>query len=182
MLYQGHRLLCCIRHFWRDVRVWKTNLVVEELARQKRTKLWPKWGISWGLIDVWQSEWSAVNLNHQTVHEIVTFELGMHKICAKLVPKILTNQQKENRRNVCLDLLERIETTKFFSNMPWQVMNRGFLSTIPKSNDKFAVAHEQLTGPEKSKNEQIEKQIHANLFFRLSRCCSYEIRASRTNR
>ena len=26
----------------------------------KRTKMWPKWGISWGLIDVWQSEWSVV--------------------------------------------------------------------------------------------------------------------------
>jgi hypothetical protein len=112
----------------------------------------------------------------------LTEEMGMQKICAKLVQKNLTNGQMENWKNVCLDLLERIETTKFFSNMPWQVMNRGFLSTIPKSNDKFAVAHEQLTGPEKSKNEQIEKQIHANLFFRLSRCCSYEIRASRTNR
>ena len=33
----------------------------------------------------------------------------MQKFCAKLVPKILTNEQKENRRNVCLDLLERIE-------------------------------------------------------------------------
>jgi len=40
--------------------------------------------------------------------------MGMHKICAKLVPKILTNQQKENRRNVCLDLLERIENDKHF--------------------------------------------------------------------
>ena len=36
----------------------------------------------------------------------------MQKICAKLVPKILTNEQKENRRNVCLDLLERIENDK----------------------------------------------------------------------
>ena len=55
---------------------------------------------------------SVLNLNRQTVHEILTFELGMQKICAKLVPKILTNEQKENRRNVCLDLLERIENDK----------------------------------------------------------------------
>jgi hypothetical protein len=38
---------------------------------------------------------SVLNLNRQTVHEILTFELGMQKICAKLVPKILTNEQKE---------------------------------------------------------------------------------------
>ena len=37
---------------------------------KKRTKMWTKWGISWGLIDVWQSEWSVVfNLNRQTVHD-----------------------------------------------------------------------------------------------------------------
>ena len=39
----------------------------------------------------------------------------MQKICAKLVSKNLTNEQKENRRNVCLDLLESIENDeKFF--------------------------------------------------------------------
>jgi len=57
---------------------------------------------------------SELNLNDQTVHGILTEELGMQKICAKLVPKILTNEQKENRRNVCLDLLERVENDKNF--------------------------------------------------------------------
>ena len=60
MLYQGHKLLGGIKHFWKAVRVVKTNLVLEDLARQKRTKMWPKWGISWSLIDVWHSEWSVV--------------------------------------------------------------------------------------------------------------------------
>jgi len=57
---------------------------------------------------------SGLNLNCQTVHKILTLELGMQKICAKLVPKILTNEQKENRRNVCLDFLECIENDKTF--------------------------------------------------------------------
>jgi len=43
---------------------------------------------------------SVLNLNRQTVHEILTFELGMQKICVKMVRKILNNEQKENRRNV----------------------------------------------------------------------------------
>jgi hypothetical protein len=38
---------------------------------------------------------SVLNLNRQTIHELLTFELGMQKICAKLVPKILTKEQKE---------------------------------------------------------------------------------------
>jgi len=61
---------------------------------------------------------SELNLNHQTVHDILTEELGMRKICAKLVPKNLTNEQKENRRSVCLDLLEFIENDeKFFKSV-----------------------------------------------------------------
>ena len=39
MLYQEHRFLGAIKHFWMAVRVWKTNLVVEEIERLKRTKM-----------------------------------------------------------------------------------------------------------------------------------------------
>jgi hypothetical protein len=38
---------------------------------------------------------SVLNLNCQTIYEILTFELGMQKICAKVVPKILNNEQKK---------------------------------------------------------------------------------------
>ena len=33
----------------------------------------------------------------------------MRKVCAKMVPKNLTAEQKANRRDVCLDLLDRLE-------------------------------------------------------------------------
>jgi len=54
----------------------------------------------------------VLNFNRQIVQEILKFEMGMQKICAKLVPKVLTNEQKENQRNVCLDVLESIENGK----------------------------------------------------------------------
>jgi hypothetical protein len=38
----------------------------------------------------------------------------MRKIYAKLVPENLTNKQKGNRRNVCLDLLDCIENYESF--------------------------------------------------------------------
>ena len=50
-----------IMHFWMAVSVWKTNLVLEDLARRKRMNMWPKWGLSWGLIDFWQLEWSVLS-------------------------------------------------------------------------------------------------------------------------
>ena len=57
---------------------------------------------------------SDLNLNRRTVHDILTEELGIQNICAELVPKNLTNEEKEHRRNVCLDLLECIENDEFF--------------------------------------------------------------------
>jgi len=39
----------------------------------------------------------------------------MRKVCAKMVPKNLTTEQKANRRDVCLDFLDRLEREpKFF--------------------------------------------------------------------
>jgi len=42
----------------------------------------------------------------------------MRKVCAKMVPKKLTTEQKANRRDVCLDLLDRLEREpEFFSRV-----------------------------------------------------------------
>ena len=49
-----------------------------------------------------------VGLPKSIVHEIVTTELQMRKVCAKLVPKILTDEQKENRVSISPELLDRV--------------------------------------------------------------------------
>ena len=45
---------------------------------------------------------SELNLNHTTDHQILTEELAMKKLYAKFVPKNLTIEQKDNRKDVCL--------------------------------------------------------------------------------
>ena len=52
---------------------------------------------------------SELRLNRFTVHKILTQDFDMRKVCAKMVPKNLTTEQKANRRGVCLDLLDRHE-------------------------------------------------------------------------
>ena len=52
---------------------------------------------------------SELNLNRFTVHQILTHDLGMRKVCAKMVPKNLTTEQKANRRDVCFDILDHLE-------------------------------------------------------------------------
>jgi len=115
MLNQGHRFLGGIKHFWMAVRLEDEprsgrpcTSKMDENVTKVRDPVRSDRRLTVRMIS------SVFNLNRQTVHEILTFELGMQKICAKLVPKILTNEQKEKQRNVCIELLERIEKDKSF--------------------------------------------------------------------
>jgi len=57
---------------------------------------------------------SELNLNHTTVNQILKEQLAMKKLCAKFVPKNLTIEQKENRTDVYLHVLERIQSDRNF--------------------------------------------------------------------
>ena len=85
MVYQGHRFLGGIKHFWMAVRVedeprfgrpctseTDENVTkVRDLVRSGRR-------LTVRMIS------GVLNLNRQTVHTILTFELGMQKICGRL--------------------------------------------------------------------------------------------------
>ena len=61
---------------------------------------------------------SELNLNRFNVHQILTQDLDMRKVCAKMVPKNLKTEQKASQRDVCLDLLDRLEREpEFFSRV-----------------------------------------------------------------
>ena len=59
---------------------------------------------------------SELNLNRFTVNQILTQDLDTRKVCAQMVPKNLTTEQKAIRRDVCLDLLDRFEREPLFFN------------------------------------------------------------------
>ena len=48
-----------------------------------------------------------VNINRKTVRKILNEDRHMRKVCAKMVPKELTEEQKQRRATICQDLLER---------------------------------------------------------------------------
>jgi len=48
-----------------------------------------------------------VYIDRETVRKILTEDLNMRKVCAKMVPKELTKQKKQRRVTICQDLLER---------------------------------------------------------------------------
>ena len=48
-----------------------------------------------------------LNIDRETVRKILTEDLDMRKVCAKMVPKQLTVEQKQRIVTICQDLLER---------------------------------------------------------------------------
>ena len=49
-----------------------------------------------------------LGMNSERVWRIITKDPGMRKICAKMVPRLLNEGQKE--RQVCQNILEQLET------------------------------------------------------------------------
>ena len=61
---------------------------------------------------------SELNSIRFTFHQILTQDLDMRKVCTKMVPKNLMTEQEANRRDACLDLLDRVERKpEFFSRV-----------------------------------------------------------------
>jgi len=57
-----------------------------------------------------------VSLDRESVRQILREELNMRKVCAKMVPKLLSDEQKERRKELCLELLQRTENEPDLSN------------------------------------------------------------------
>ena len=89
----------------------------------------------------------------------------MRKVCTKMVPKNLTTEQKANRRDVCLDLLERLERSQNSSVALSQVMNHEFGVRPREKTPKSGVAHCKLSPTQESVNKQIQNQIDVICFF-----------------
>ncbi|XP_060774022.1 protein GVQW3-like, partial [Neoarius graeffei] len=51
-----------------------------------------------------------LGMNRDSIWKIITEDLGMWKICAKMVLKLLNDDQKERCMQVCQDILERLKT------------------------------------------------------------------------
>ena len=50
-----------------------------------------------------------LSINKDTVWRIITENLEMRKVCAKMVPKLLSEDQKQQRLAVCQDIIEHLE-------------------------------------------------------------------------
>jgi len=47
-----------------------------------------------------------VGIGYGTCQQVLLEELGMHRVAAKFVPRILTDDQKQQRANICTELCQ----------------------------------------------------------------------------
>ena len=135
MLCRDHKCSSGIRHFQRAVNPSKMNPALEDLPTSKtdnsveivRALVRSDRRLTVRMIA------SELNLNHTTVHQILTEELAMKKLCAKFVPKNLTIEQKDNRKDMCLHLLERIQK------------DRNFLKNVIKGDETWIFEYDPET-------------------------------------
>jgi hypothetical protein len=58
-----------------------------------------------------------VSISKTVCHEILTENLGMHRIATKFVPRLLTDDRKQNRGDVSKELLDRANDDNFLKNI-----------------------------------------------------------------
>jgi hypothetical protein len=82
------------------------------------------------------SEESEMSLG--SVHAVLTEDLSMRRVAAKFVPRLLTEEQTENRLNICLDLQARIKT------------DPNFLSRVVTCDETWVYAYDPETKQQSS--------------------------------
>jgi predicted DNA-binding protein YlxM (UPF0122 family) len=50
-----------------------------------------------------------INIDKETVRQMLHNNFDMKKVCSKMVPRLLTLEQKEIRMKICADILQNIE-------------------------------------------------------------------------
>ena len=76
-----------------------------------------------------------VRIGYGTCHRVLTEELGMHRVTAKFVPRILTADQKQQRVNVCTEIRRSPPTMKRSCLGSSLVMRAGFTVTTLRQSD-----------------------------------------------
>jgi len=55
-----------------------------------------------------------INIDKETVWQILHNNFNMKKVCSKMVPRLLSPEQKEIQMNICADILRNIENDPYF--------------------------------------------------------------------
>ena len=102
-----------------------------------------------------------MSIDKETVWQVLHENLHMTKVCAQVVSKLLTSDEKEKRQKICADILKQIEENPKFL---------GSVLTVPAMRDKFSSTTQRQRGSscigKLQTHDELRKQNKANLKFK----------------
>ena len=99
-----------------------------------------------------------LSINKDTVWGIIAENLEMRKVCAKMVPKLLSEDEKQQRVTVCQDIIERLEDDP---DLLGRVMNGDELWIFDQTAES-SVEMSGITKTKESKDVEVEDQGDAH--------------------
>jgi len=119
-------------------------------------------------------------LDKNAVHRILTEDLHMRKICAKLAPKKLSVEQKANRLEICQDLLGRLEIEPDFLDKVITANESWVFDYNPETKRQSAEWHTNRS-PRPKKASMSRSRVKTMIFFRQAWHCAQRTCTSRTD-
>jgi len=114
-----------------------------------------------------------INIDKETVRQILHNSFNMKKVCLKMVPRLLTPEQKEIRMNIYADILQNTENGQNFLENIITCDESWFFQYDPKS--KYQSMHwKSPSSPRQKKARHSKSKFKAMMivFFRHPRDCS----------
>ena len=113
----------------------------------------------------------TVGIVKESVLQILHNNFNMRKVCAKMVPKILTLEQQEACKNICTDTLNAIEND---TNLLKRIItcDESWFFTYDPETKRQSLHWKSLSSlSQKSINDQVKIQSNDDCFFRYSWNC-----------
>ena len=105
---------------------------------------------------------NELNMNCKREWTIITKHLGMRKICAKMVPMLLNEEQKKRRVQVCHDILKERETEP---NLLGRVItdDESWIFEYDPETKRQSLQWKSPTSPRPKKSEDVQVQIQGDV-------------------
>nr|CAH7724637.1 unnamed protein product [Callosobruchus chinensis] len=109
-----------------------------------------------------------LGINKETIRQMLDEDLGMRRLCAKMVPKVLTVEQKELRLSICKDMISRIEEEgeDWMSNVITGDESWVFQYDPETKRQSMQWVEKGGEAPHKSQNVEIKSEIFAHRILR----------------
>ena len=105
-----------------------------------------------------------INTDKETVQRILHNNFNMKKVCSKMVPRLLTPEQKEIRMNICADILQNIENDPNFLENIITCDESWFFQYDPESKCQY-MHWKSPSSPRQKKARQSKSKFKAMMVF-----------------